>query len=353
MDIKKTFYIFFLLSFLEVIVLAQSQDISIYDSSAEGDSSKKLSKTDGTLSSLQRLAWDEARYAVRYTVVLEQKRENSGAYTEVLRSDTDQIYIDVTVPPGEYRYMVMSYNVLGLPDTQSEWDYFTVHNPITLVQPRSGVSLSNNPLSPSPVMWSTEIPVQNSRIIFSRDPDPTKDPHAIVQYVTQGTTTINIPSLGEGIWYWTVLGETADGLSVSATAPSWFTLLSLPPLSSPQYIRPNDNEVITLNQLMTERKIVFQWGEVPEANAYIFSLYGISDKQDLLFTSPLISETSFELTDLAILTTEDYIWHVEAVLVSRNGTIERRGIIQQQPFKVYINRSDTLRVRNLGTKYGL
>jgi len=371
MEIKKSLFIFFLLFFLEGIVFAQGnvidsrnnstpqtveiisgENVSIIGTPGEGESSIRLSETDGDLFFFRRLAWDRAQYAVRYTIIMEQKRGVLDAYTEVLRRNTEQTFINVTVPPGEYRFLVMSFNVLGLLDTQSEWSYFVVRNPITLQLPRSGISLSNNPLAPSPVIWSTELPLQNSRVIFSREPEPAKDPRAIVQYIDQGITTINLPPLGEGIWYWTVLGETPEGVSVSAVAPFWFTLLSLPLLPSPQYLKPGYNEVITLDQLMAERKITFEWEKVPEANAYIFSLFGISDKQDLLLSSSPSLETSYALTDLTILTTDDYIWQVEAVLVSRNGAIERRGIIQQQSFVLYIHRSDTLRTRNPGTRYG-
>ena len=106
---------------------------------------------------------------------------------------------------------------------------------------------------------------------------------------------------------------------------------------------------------MAERKITFEWKQVPDANAYIFSLYGNSGKQDVpVFSSPgPIPGTSFELTDLTILNMDDYTWQVEAVRVSRNGTIERRGIIQRQSFAVNIQRSDSLRTRNPGNTFGL
>jgi hypothetical protein len=165
-------------------------------------------------------------------------------------------------------------------------------------------------------------------------------------------TTINLPSLGEGIWYWTVRGETPHGHSISATEPSWFTLLSQPPLSSPKYIKPDYNEMITLDRLMADRRITFQWEQVPEANAYIFTLYGITDKQELLLSSSPGPETAFELIDLTILSMDNYNWQVEAVSVTRNGTIERRGIIQQYSFMLDILRSNTLRTRSQGSMYG-
>jgi len=401
MEMKKILFVFFLLFFLEGIIFAQGGEdessgyvttvnnaetnatinnsangniandtantiindtvniaandtvvVIVNDSPAAEEAPFKFTETDGDLFFSRQLFWDKAVYAVRYTVVLEQKNENLDLYIEILRRNTEQTYIDIIIPPGEYRFLVMGYNILGLLDTQSEWDYFTIRNPITLLQPGSGNALSNNPLSPSSVVWSTELPLQNCRVIFSRESDPTKDPLAIVQYVTQGATSLRLPPLGEGIWFWTVYGETTSGLSVSAVAPLWFRLISLPLLSSPQYIRPGANQEITLNQLMVDRKIVFEWEKVPDANSYIFSLYGYSDKQELLINSSPGPETFFELTDLTILKMDSYMWQVEAVLASRNGTIERRGLIQQQSFLVLIQRSDTLRATNLGTTYG-
>ena len=343
--------VLFLLLFLEGIVFAQWNS----NNSGNGSNSYSSGTAAGANNDLlfsRQLMWNGAAYAVRYTVILEQKNEVLDTYTEVLRRNTEQTYLDITVSPGEYRFQVTSFNVLGLLDTQSEWNYFAIRNAITLLLPRSGGALSNNPLSPSSVTWSTEVPLKNPRVIFSREKEPAQDPRAIIQYAANGATATNIPPLGEGIWYWTVFGETLDGRSVSASAPLWFTLISQPLLSSPRYIQPGNNEVISLRQLTTERKIVFEWDRVPDANAYIFSLYGNSDKHDLLVFSPPSPETTFELTDLSLLNMDDYSWQVEAVLVSRNGSIERRGVVRQQSFEVYIQRSNTLQLKNQGTTYG-
>ncbi|MCL2833829.1 MAG: hypothetical protein FWD78_11720 [Treponema sp.] len=366
MEIKKIRFVLFMLFFLGVIAFmyagideSDNNPVSGTGSStnspadvAASEAPIKLSGKDGDLFFIRQLYWDKAEYAVRYTVTLEQKSDNLDAYIEVLRKNTEQTSIDITVPPGEYRFQVSSINILGMLDTQSDWNYFTVRNPITLMEPGSGAAFSNNPVSPSPVVWVTELPLQNSRVIFSRDPEPAKDPNAIIQYVAQGVNTISMPALGEGIWYWTVFGETPDGISVSAASPLWFRLLSLPLLSSPHYVRPGHDEVITLNQLMAERKITFEWEQVPDANAYIFSLYGYSGKPVLLAFSSPSPATSYVLTDLTILNMDSYFWQVEAVTASRNGTVERRGIIQQQAFEIQVQRSDSLRATNLGTIYG-
>ena len=145
---KQLLVLFFLLLFVNGIIFSQETAAFPYDTGSaedsgaavdageepEGDSSDssltepsfRLSETDSGLLFLQRLTWEEARYAVRYTVILERKAENLGFYTVVLRRTVEQPFIDVSVPPGEYRYQVLSINILGLLDSQSDWEYFTV-----------------------------------------------------------------------------------------------------------------------------------------------------------------------------------------------------------------------------------
>ena len=226
-----------------------------------------------------------------------------------------------------------------------------VNAPITLLAPWTGSSFINSRLSPHTVRWSVNDNFINTRVIFSRDQDPVADPQAVIQYVDEGETSINLPDLGEGVWYWIVQGETHGGQGFSAASPSWFTIQPQSPLDSPAYIQPVREAVFTLEQLTAERRITFIWEEVSDADAYIFSLFD-AEKNKLLFSASPIPDTSFELTDLALLTADDYNWQVEAVSLTRNGTIERRGIIQQSSFEVKITHSENLRATSQGTAYG-
>ncbi|MCL2130548.1 MAG: hypothetical protein FWH35_09370, partial [Treponema sp.] len=226
-----------------------------------------------------------------------------------------------------------------------------VHAPISLIVPWNGVSLYNSGYSASQVRWSANEALFNTRVIFSRDLDPASDPKAIIYYAGDDAASMALPPLGEGVWYWIVQGNTITGQGLSAAAPSWFTIVPPPPLDSPKYLNPLDDVVITLDQLMDSRKLMFQWEEVPDANAYIFTLFDTLEHK-MLITSPPREETFFELYDLAILTANDYNWQVEAVNISRNGAIERRGIIKESSFMVDISRSDNLHARVQGTGYG-
>ena len=99
------------------------------DEPIEVETSSILSSEAGSnVKFVQRLTWDVARYAVRYSVLLEHRSEELDIWTEVLRRNMDAeiTYVDVSVPAGEYRYRVYSFNILGQLDTQTDWEYFTV-----------------------------------------------------------------------------------------------------------------------------------------------------------------------------------------------------------------------------------
>ena len=100
--------------------------VPTYSSPIEGEPSFRLSETDNSLLFFQRLKWEAAQYAVSYHVILERKKDNMDTYTEVLRRNVTDPFLDISVPAGEYRYRVLSFNILGLLDSQSDWEYFIV-----------------------------------------------------------------------------------------------------------------------------------------------------------------------------------------------------------------------------------
>jgi len=56
----------------------------------------------------------------------EEVLEESGTYTEVLRESTDAAHIEVSLPPGIYRYQVTAYDFLDRPGAASEWARLTI-----------------------------------------------------------------------------------------------------------------------------------------------------------------------------------------------------------------------------------
>ena len=67
---------------------------------------------------IQRLAWS-SEHALRYEVVIE--REEGGSWRNYLREFTTELFIDVSLPPGIYRFHVIPYDVLNRPGEGSQW----------------------------------------------------------------------------------------------------------------------------------------------------------------------------------------------------------------------------------------
>jgi hypothetical protein len=72
----------------------------------------------------QRLSWEPEDYALRYEVIIEQ--ESGGEFTQVIRESTEDAFIEVSIPHGNYRYRVLAYNILDQAGEGSDWQYFEV-----------------------------------------------------------------------------------------------------------------------------------------------------------------------------------------------------------------------------------
>jgi len=125
---KPLFVLLFLLMGMAVFAQENANSEPATPLPADAEPSFRLSDSDSGVLFLQRLAWESARYAVRYMIVLERKNESNGLWMEVLRRNisNDATYIDVSVPAGQYRYRVSSFNILDQLDKQTDWEEFTV-----------------------------------------------------------------------------------------------------------------------------------------------------------------------------------------------------------------------------------
>ncbi|MDR0442866.1 MAG: hypothetical protein LBH44_05630 [Treponema sp.] len=73
---------------------------------------------------IQRLAWTGDGYALRYEVIIE--KENKTQYSRVLQDFTDKYFIEVSLPPGKYRYRIIPYDFLNVPHPGSAWVHFEI-----------------------------------------------------------------------------------------------------------------------------------------------------------------------------------------------------------------------------------
>jgi hypothetical protein len=73
---------------------------------------------------IQRLNWKKDEYAYRYEVMVE--RRNPSGYTEALREFTREAFIEVSLPPGDYRYRIRVYDLLDRRGETSGWINFQI-----------------------------------------------------------------------------------------------------------------------------------------------------------------------------------------------------------------------------------
>jgi len=73
---------------------------------------------------VQRLVWSGGEYALRYEVVIE--RISGGTYRNYHQEFTTELYINISLQPGNYRFHVIPYDILNRPGGASEWKYIEV-----------------------------------------------------------------------------------------------------------------------------------------------------------------------------------------------------------------------------------
>jgi len=71
-----------------------------------------------------RIAWTRDDYALRYEVLIEKEVNNK--YSLALREFTEEPFIFISLPPGNYRLRVISYDFRDVPGEGSVWKNFKV-----------------------------------------------------------------------------------------------------------------------------------------------------------------------------------------------------------------------------------
>jgi hypothetical protein len=253
--------------------------------------------------------------------------------------------------------------------------------PIRLEYPPTGTEYAGLRARQQPdrVRWSSQDRAVNTRFILSRNANPLQG--TPVMDIRNPPTSIPLIPLTEGTYYWTIQGQTDDGLNISAAAPSRFRVLPIPdetrsappetprrspqerppetPRQSPQERLPEarnrlpeNGYVLGIEQLRVSQVITFTWDAVPGANGYTFALYQEAESGRQLLKQWTSPQNSFVLDDLSILDNGSFIWQVEAVSLDANGSLEQRGIIGENHFIMNIPVIPRATANNPGKVYG-
>ena len=224
---------------------------------------------------------------------------------------------------------------------------------IRLLTPAQGATLAGlTALREQTVFsWEYDGEIEGTRFILSRNSDPLSG--RPITEISNPDSTVRLDRLDEGTWYWTVEAQSADGLSVSAMEPRQLRVLPIPLLPAPGNRLPAAGSRIGIDELRTQRNIVFRWAAVPGANAYIFTLYEQtrSGRRQIISTSPE-NRTSWTLENISELDRGTFVWQVEAVNRGRNNVIEQRGRIGENSFILDVPHPGPVRLEEPGILYG-
>jgi hypothetical protein len=224
---------------------------------------------------------------------------------------------------------------------------------ITLEAPAQGASLPGlTALRQQTVFrWSSEEEVGKSRFILSRNSNLSRGQPAVV--ILNPGRIIRLDRLEEGTWYWTVEAETPAGIDISAVTPRQLRVQPIVLLPAPENRRPAGGYSIGLDELRTQRNIVFSWSAVPGANAYIFTLLQQTDngRRQIIRIGPE-NRTRWTLENLSLLDQGTFYWQVEAVYSGRNNVIEQQGRIGENSFVVDIPIPSQVQAEEPGILYG-
>jgi hypothetical protein len=124
------------------------------------------------------------------------------------------------------------------------------------------------------------------------------------------------------------------------------------PFPPPDNRQPVNGYRIGIEQLKTQRNLVFRWAAVQGANAYIFTLYEQAENGRRQIRSAAVDGTSWSLEDVNALGRGTFVWQVEAVSRNSNGAITRRGTAGENTFTMDIPLPGPVQMNDPGVLYG-
>ena len=111
--------------------------VNVTEDSGDSENSENKSdiETDGDTpeAGWQYLEWEEdyPEYVQKYEVVIEEKKDENTEWQEINRLFTEdnstRVHIQPLLVPGLYRYKVITYDLIGIPEIESDWFEFNIY----------------------------------------------------------------------------------------------------------------------------------------------------------------------------------------------------------------------------------
>lgn len=131
-SIYKAIFLFLLLIFSSFVFAQEQKPAENFSENLE-DSSPEEETELSAQEQWQYLEWEEENpeYVLHYEVVIESFSEKAGDFEEIRRIMTDdnssKVQVNPLLAPGVYRYKVISYNLVDVPEVESSWFEFKIY----------------------------------------------------------------------------------------------------------------------------------------------------------------------------------------------------------------------------------
>ncbi len=113
---------------------APSADAAAVAKTENGEvSEEEITNDENPDAAWQYLEWveDFPEYVQKYEVVIEEKKDDNADWTEINRlyteDNTTRVQIQPLLAPGLYRYKVITYDLIGIPEIESDWFEFNIY----------------------------------------------------------------------------------------------------------------------------------------------------------------------------------------------------------------------------------
>ena len=155
---------------------------------------------------------------------------------------------------------------------------------------------------------------------------------------------IEIPSLTSGEYEWGI-DAFMNGHDISSKERRRFTVLPIPPLPAPQFVKKKMVEQIGVEYLTAKRSIHFEWRPVDEASYYVVQLQN-KDNGQIIKTFSNWKGTSYDFSEIEKLNVGKFLFKVKAVaLLGRDNEI-RGGYESSYQFEISLPKLENIEVKD-------
>lgn len=131
-SIYKAIFLFLLLVFSSFVFAQEQKPTENFLADIEDSASEEETELSAQ-EQWQYLEWEEENpeYVLHYEVVIESFSEKAGTFEEIRRIMTEdnssKVQVNPLLAPGVYRYKVISYNLIDVPEVESSWFEFKIY----------------------------------------------------------------------------------------------------------------------------------------------------------------------------------------------------------------------------------